>query len=485
MDREAFEHHLLSPSGRGRLPESGHQAVAGGAACGDMVVFGLRVEDGVIVEAGFEAAGCGAATAAGSAAVTLILDQPILEAARVGVQEISEELGGLSPAKLHAAELACDALHWALGRAAQDVALALPAAPQRMLVAMSGGVDSSVAALLCRRDGHEVVGVTLELWADQDNDAEKSCCSASAVRAARRQAHLLGLPHLTLDLRDEFRAGVVAPFLAAHAQGDTPNPCIRCNGDVRLDAMLDLAARLGAQGLATGHYARLHDDGGGVLLRRAVDERKDQSYMLAGLRSASLARLRFPLGELRKPQVRALAAEFGLLAADKPDSQDLCFLAGTDRPSFLARHGAINVQPGEIVDRQGRVLGQHQGAALYTVGQRRGLSVASEEPLYVLAVDAAANRVVVGPRSQLKTIQVPLGGVRLHRAPDEVTHVKLRYKAQPVRCRLSLDGRRGVLELEEPVDGAAPGQTACLMSDDVVLGMGVIVRSADNVTVCR
>ncbi|MEY2514858.1 MAG: tRNA-uridine 2-sulfurtransferase, partial [bacterium] len=218
---------------------------------------------------------------------------------------------------------------------------------------MSGGVDSAVAALLSARDGADVVAVTLELWADPENDGERSCCSAAAVRGARRVAHGLGLAHFTLDLREEFRAGVVEPWLIDHAVGLTPNPCVRCNGHVRLDAMLDVADRLGAATLTTGHYARRTGDG---LLRLAADPAKDQTYMLAALSRAALARLRFPLGELTKPEVRALARDAGLDVAGKPDSQDLCFLAGTGRASFLARHGGMRRRPGDIVDRTGEVV---------------------------------------------------------------------------------------------------------------------------------
>ena len=213
---------------------------------------------------------------------------------------------------------------------------------------MSGGVDSAVAALLAARAGREAVCVTLELWRDPANDAEASCCSAHAVRLARGVAHRMGLPHLTLDLREAFAAGVVAPFLADHAAGLTPNPCVRCNGDVRLDAMLAFADRLGAAELATGHYARVTADG---LLRVAADPAKDQSYMLAALAPASLARLRFPLGELTKPEVRELARAAGMPVADKRESQDLCFLAGTGKAAFLARHGGLGARPGAILDR--------------------------------------------------------------------------------------------------------------------------------------
>lgn len=478
MDRERLAEHLEAPAGAGVEPEGSHPGVAGGAACGDLIRLSVRVDGGRVTAAGFEASGCGALTAAGSAAVTLVEGAPLLHAARVGAHAIAAELGGLSPGKFHAADLAGDALHRALGAAARAGA-ALAPDPRRTLVAMSGGVDSAVAALLVDRSGREAVAVTLELWADPGNDGEASCCSAHAVRVARSVAHGMGMAHLTLDLRDEFRAGVVDPFLAGHAAGETPNPCVGCNGHVRLDAMVALADRLGAADLATGHYARRTQDG---LLRAAADPAKDQAYMLSAVSPRTLARLRFPLGELTKPQVRALAAEAKLPVASKAESQDLCFLAGTGKAAFLARHGGLGDREGDIVDPGGRVLARHRGHHRFTVGQRKGLGVAAGEPLYVLGTDAGSNRVVAGPRAALATSSVALRGARLHRAGEEVDRVKLRYRSAPIPCRVAGGPgagahRRLELQLGEPVDGAAPGQTACLLRGDVVVGWGTIAAA--------
>jgi tRNA-uridine 2-sulfurtransferase len=469
VDRERFAEHLSAPAGRGVPVAGGHDGAAGGAACGDLIRITLRVEGVTVALAGFEASGCGALTAAASAAVTLVEGESLLAAARVGAREISEELGGLSPGKFHAADLVADALHGALGRAAHAQAQLAPD-PGRTLVAMSGGVDSAVAALLA---GEGAVAVTLELWADPFNDAEASCCSAHAVRVARSVAHSMGMPHFTLDLREPFRAGVVDPFLEGYAAGVTPNPCVGCNGHVRLDAMVAFADRLGAAVLATGHYARVTEDG---LLRAAADPAKDQTYMLSAVAPKTLARLRFPLGELTKPRVRELAAEAGLAVASKAESQDLCFLAGTGKAAFLARHAGLDDRPGDIVDRNGTVLARHRGAHHFTVGQRKGLGVAAPEPLYVLATDVGSNRVVAGPREALATTSVALRGARLHRPPEQVDRVKLRYRSQAVPCRIAAEHGRGRVELEllEPVDGAAPGQTACLLRGDVVVGWGTI-----------
>jgi tRNA-specific 2-thiouridylase len=471
--------HLERPLGRGHSPEDAHTGAAGGAACGDLIRISIAVDpgsaDGRIADAGFDASGCGASIAAGSAAVSLLRGTPLLSAARIGQDEIARELGGLSIAKMHAAELAADALHRALGGAAREHAM-LAASAGRTLVAMSGGVDSAVAALLVAQDGSEAVGVTLELWSDPENDADLSCCSAQAVRGARELAHRLGMAHLSIDLRAEFRAGVVDRWLSDHAAGLTPNPCVRCNGNVRLDAMLELGSRLGSRTLVTGHYARVED---GRLLRMAADVGKDQSYVLSGLAPQSLARMRFPLGAMQKPQVRELAARAGLQVARKPDSQDLCFLAGTRQRAFLERHGELVARPGSIVDQRGDVLGEHQGAHSFTVGQRHGLGIGATHPLYVLATDTLANTVTVGPRNALLAQTVPVRELTLHRGGGCVDGVRVRSHGRTFACRIEqqLDaGRhaRASIELQEPAERTAPGQLACLYAGDVVVGYGTI-----------
>jgi tRNA-specific 2-thiouridylase len=445
------------------------------------VRIGVELRDGEVADAGFDAHGCAAARAAGSAVVELVRGRPALVAARISPARVSEELGGLSPERRHAAELAADALHRALGAAAADpgAALAPEAVAGRTLVAMSGGVDSAVAAHLCRERGDDVVAVTLELWSDAANDGTRSCCSPQAVTGARALAHRMGLPHLTLDLSEAFRREVVGDFLAGHAAGTTPNPCVRCNGLVRFAAMLGLAERAGAARLVTGHYARIARDEHGPLVRTAADPAKDQAYMLARLDPALLDRLEFPLGELAKPRVRAIARAAGLPVASKPDSQDLCFLAGTSAHAFMRRHDGPGDRPGEVVDERGRVLGTHAGQHRFTVGQRRGLGIAAPEPLYVVRKDAASNRVTVGPRSSLARRSVAVAGVTLHRDSAAVDRVKLRYRSEPVPCRVSGDaraGRHGRLELElgDEVHGVAPGQTACLLRRDEVVGWATI-----------
>ena len=464
---------------RGPAPDGAFSGSAGGAPCGDLVRISLLVDDGLIERVSFEREGCAASAAAAAAVAELAEGSSVLEAARIGPDDVEAELGGLAPTHRHAVVLAADALHRALsGLTGSGAPLAdRPADGERVLVALSGGVDSAVAALREREAGRDVVAVTLKLWADQRTDGEKSCCSPEAVLGARRVAHSLGIPHLTLDLEREFRAGVVGPFLRGYEEGRTPNPCVLCNGELRIDAMIALADRLGATKLVTGHYARIADDGSGPLLAGAADGAKDQTYMLSALAPESLARLRFPLSDLTKPQVRELAGDAGLEVAGRAESQDLCFLAGQGKREFLRRHAGLEDRPGEVVDRSGRRLGEHNGHHNFTVGQRRGLGVGGGEPLYVLASDSASNRVVAGSRDQLATSRIRIRDAKLHRPAERVDGVRLRYHSPRRQCRVEVNGdpREAIVALAEPVDRVAPGQVACLLDGDLVVGHGTIV----------
>jgi tRNA-specific 2-thiouridylase len=481
VEHELFEHFLRDESRRGPVPDGAFTGAAGGAACGDLSRISLLLEDGVVADVTFESEGCGATRAATAAVAELVDGGDVLAAARIGAEEVDAKIGGLTPAKRHAVQLAADALHRALaGAAASDQRLAAPV-PGRVLVAMSGGVDSAVAALLERERGAEVIGVTLKLWADPQTDGAKACCSPEAVLGARAVAHSIGIPHLTLDLEEEFRRRVVGTFLDGYAAGATPNPCIVCNGEVRIAAMVDLAERLGAERLVTGHYARIVDDGAGPLLAAAADRAKDQSYMLAALPPELLRRVSFPLTSLTKPEVREIAARHGLAVARRPESQDLCFLAGQKKSSFLRRHGGLHEREGAIVDRSGRRLGRHRGHHNFTVGQRRGIGVSAPEPLYVVATDADTNTVTVGTRSDLAARRVRIRDAVLHRDGGRVDGVRLRYRSKPVPAVVREGSAGGhselELELEEAFDAASPGQAAVLLSGEAIVGHGTIVAA--------
>jgi len=346
----------------------------------------------------------------------------------------------------------------------------------RIAVAMSGGVDSSVAAALLQAQGHDVVGVTLQQWPRDDSEEAArhgGCCSLNAVEDARRVASLLGIPYYCWNLEKEFGERVIEPFHRAYLAGRTPNPCVRCNAFVRFDLMLSRVLELGFDRLATGHYARILNGGE---LHAAVDPAKDQSYMLYHLDRGRLERIVFPLGGMTKREVREHAREFGLPVANKAESQEICFVPRGETARYLASR--LPVRAGSVVDSAGRELGTHRGTALYTVGQRSGFGdLAEPGPWYVVSVDAPANRVVVGRREALAVRKVELADVTFvdGREPDSLEcEARLRYHAPALPATYE----RGMLHLDVPFHGAAPGQAAVLYSGTRVLGGGTIVRAA-------
>jgi tRNA-uridine 2-sulfurtransferase len=391
-----------------------------------------------------------------------------------GVAELCRAVSGralLEAAAVSGDPLALDALHDALGPAVRA-----PTSASRVAVAMSGGVDSAVALLRARDAGHEPVGVTLRLWTDPAGPtSERACCSPEAVLAARETCHRLGLSHVTLDLREGFRRAVVGPFVRGYARGETPNPCTRCNGSFRFAALLAFTRRVGAGKLVTGHYARLTEHRGRLLLARAADEAKDQSYMLARLEPRFLPRLWFPLGQQGKDETRAQARAAGLEAADRAESQEACFLAGDDYREFLTRQG-LNAREGPIVGEDGRELGRHKGFWRFTPGQRRGLGVAAGAPLYALRTNPRTNTVVVGPRSSLARRAVRARRGRLF-VPVERVEAKLRYRSPSVAATVTQEERGFFLSLDQPAYGVATGQAAVLYENDAVVGAGLITAA--------
>ena len=403
------------------------------------------------------------------ASVRLRVDgETILGADAPGIEQPLAGSTLLEAARATGEPLAVEALASALGQ----VFRAAPT-PGRVAVAMSGGVDSAVALL---RAAPNAVGVTLRLWQDPAApDGERACCSPSAVAAARAACHALGVPHVTLDLREEFVSAVVGPFVAGYEAGETPNPCIRCNGSFRFDELVAFAERAGAEELWTGHYARVVERDGERFVARGADREKDQSYMLATVDRRLLDRIRFPLGGQTKADTREEAARAGLAAAARGESQEACFLGGDDYRAFLERRG-LRATAGEVVDTEGSVVGTHEGYWRYTAGQRRGLGIASLRPLYVLDTEPAANRVVVGPREATAVHAVRVQGDLYARV--ERGEAKLRYRSPAVPASVKAAAGGFTLELEEPAHGVAAGQGAVVYEGDVVVGAGVI-RDAD------
>lgn len=351
----------------------------------------------------------------------------------------------------------------------------------RIVAAMSGGVDSSVTAALLKRQGYDVVGITLQLYPEEKTPARKgACCAGADIYDAKRVAEKLGIPHYVLDYESRFRKNVIADFAESYARGETPIPCVRCNQRVKFADLMDTARELGASALATGHYVRRVDGADGAELHAGADASRDQSYFLFATTQAQLDFLRFPLGEMEKTEVRALAAELGLVTADKPDSQDICFVPRGRYTSIIDRMRPDAARPGEIVDQSGAVLGRHDGITGFTVGQRKGLGLSgNDEPLFVLKLDAAKAQVVVGPRSALASSVIALKEVNWlapHAAPFEAK-VKVRSMRPPVAAKVTpLPGGMARVELAAPEDAIAPGQACVFYAPDGarVLGGGWI-----------
>jgi tRNA-specific 2-thiouridylase len=388
----------------------------------------------------------------------------IVEADGSGLERSLVGLTLLEAAAVGGETLAVDALANAIGPVFRA-----PHSSGRIAVAMSGGVDSAVTLL---KSLPNAIGVTLRLWLDPDGpDSERACCSPAAVLSARVTCHSLGVPHVTLDLREEFRRAVVDPFVRGYERGETPNPCIHCNGGFRFARLLAFAHRAGADKLATGHYARIVEHRGRLLLARGLDPEKDQSYMLARLDPAKLDRISFPLGGQTKTETRAEAERAGLEAAGRGESQEACFLAGDDYRSFLERRG-LQAHDGALVDEDGQEVGRHSGYWRFTPGQRKGLGVSAQQPLYAIRSDASTNTVVVGKRDALARTTLDAAGDLY--VPVDRAHAKLRYRSEAVPARVDLREGGFRLELDRPAYGIAPGQAAVLYEDDVVVGAGIV-----------
>jgi tRNA-specific 2-thiouridylase len=350
---------------------------------------------------------------------------------------------------------------------------------KRVVVALSGGVDSSVAAAILKREGYEVIGVTMRLWTEEGGSSSsphRRCCSPEEVEDARRVCQILDIPFYVLNFEPQFQTCVVDYFCREYLQGRTPNPCLACNKWIKFDSLLNKALALGAEYLATGHYARIERSNEGYLLLKGIDSAKDQSYVLYTLGQKELEHLMFPMGLYNKSQARRLAQEMGLPVWNKAESQETCFIFNGDYRQFLAERGTP--QPGDIVNAEGKVLGRHSGIAFYTVGQRRGLGLVSQESLYVLSIDPDSNRIVVGTNNELLCNELFASEVSFvsgepSHEPIYVT-AKIRYKSPEAKAMLYPQGPQARLVFEEPQRAITPGQAVVFYRDDALLGGGII-----------
>jgi tRNA-uridine 2-sulfurtransferase len=360
---------------------------------------------------------------------------------------------------------------------------------QRVLLGMSGGVDSSVAGYLLREQDYEVIGVTMKVWPqDCISRAEDKCCGPQAIADARGVAHSLGIPHYVVDEADQFERLVIDYFSSEYQAGRTPNPCVMCNEKLKFGNLWSKAAALGCDHIATGHYAIIEHYADHAILRKGLDARKDQSYFLFSLRQPQLRRALTPLGKMTKPQIREIAHSLGLKVADKVDSQEICFVPGNDYKAFLRSHlGESEFHPGEIYDVAGNFLGEHDGIELFTIGQRKGLPGGSPQPRYVVDLDPATNRVIVGDVDDLVTDEFEIDRVNWHptagidgdrRYNELKCTVKIRYSHSGTRATLTqLEDGRVHVRLHDPQRAVTPGQAAVFYNGDIVLGGGWICRS--------
>jgi tRNA-specific 2-thiouridylase len=354
----------------------------------------------------------------------------------------------------------------------------------KVVVAMSGGVDSSVAAALLKQQGYKVVGMMLRLWSEPGREESNRCCTPDSMAQARRVAALLDIPFYVVDAKDVFRNTVVEYFFEGYASGDTPNPCLICNKKIRWEFLLNHALALGAEFMATGHYARKMNasrEGGRIKLLRAVDSSKDQSYVLHVLDQEKLKHALFPVGDYPKSEIRQIAESFGLPTASRADSQDLCFLAGDDYRNFIQRNAEWMLKPGEIATRAGRVVGRHNGLANYTIGQRKGLGVASSVPLYVIAKNAASNMLIVGTQAELGVGELTARDVNwlAGDAPQGSfrAQVKIRYTAREADALvIPLNGNQVKVRFDAPQRDFTAGQAAVFYIEEEVIGGGIIIQ---------
>jgi len=483
-DNNLINDHFINPRNVGELTDADGIGTAGNSKDGDFLKIFIKVDGDIICRITFKAFGCPTAIASGSMTTELAAGRRLDEAAMITSQKVEAALGGLPVNKAQCSNIGAQALQAALEDliSRDGFKATRPMGKSRVAVAMSGGVDSSTVAALLKKEGYDVIGITMRLHNEAPTASSGACCSPLDIGDARGVAGRLGFPHYTLDMRDRFASKVIERFCAEYLSGKTPNPCMECNREIKFKGLLEIARKLGAARLATGHYVDIrHSEATGrYLVYRSVDKNKDQSYMFWGASQEVLAKLIMPLGNQTKKTTRSIAENLDLAVADKPESQEICFIPDDDYRRFLTEYAGYEPLPGPIVNQAGELLGEHNGLPFYTIGQRRGLGVTHSEPLYVLEVRAGSNTVVVGTRSEFNTKTIKAGEVNFIPfdklpAPMAVL-VKYRYNMSPVGAVIEAISETEVkVTFDTPRGGVAPGQSVVFYDNEMVVGGGVIL----------
>jgi tRNA-uridine 2-sulfurtransferase len=347
---------------------------------------------------------------------------------------------------------------------------------KKVLVAMSGGVDSSVAAYLLKEQGYETVGMTMCFGIESEHSSVQRCCGVQAINDARQVCSVLGIPHYVSDYAKPLKEKVIDRFIKSYLRGKTPNPCMDCNRYLKFELLMGYAMRLGFDYFATGHYAKILQTGSGYVLAKAKDVKKDQSYFLYVITRENLPKVKLPLGDYEKTEIRKIALDAGLPVAQKEESQDICFLDNNYR-DFIKIAKSAQIQPGDIIDKEGNILGKHQGVANYTIGQRKGLGISFDQPLFVTDIDAANNHIIIGTKDDLKTGGFVMADINL--LADELPHrakVKIRYQSTEIQCSIKMLKKSARVIFDEPHESVSPGQSAVFYEKDIVLGGGIISK---------